>query len=334
MLLSIRFYFASRYRMKTLRYCKVLAMAYPHKGPSLIRHPLRGVFVAALFLAGCSTASSLKDNDGGWTSLRTGDTWYRVAQRHDRSMMCLQRYNPSLRADALSAGGRILIPSADECASLSTARMRYRARRGDTLYSIARYFSQTPQALAAANPSLPANPKLEVGQWLTLAGVQRGGATQSSQSMPTPKTPTAKTSAVPVPKVAPAPAPLPHDMTRRPWPMMEPRVIREFGADERGRLQPMMLAARVSQTAVAVSEGSVQFASTMRQLGHVVVVHHAHNIQTVYAHCGTLNVKAGQRVKTGTPLCQVARDDVTASPQLLFDVRQSGRPIDPRRLLK
>ena len=327
-------YFAPPYHMKMPPHHKVLAIVCPRKALAFMRHPLRGAFITALFLAGCSTASSLKDNDGGWTSLRAGDTLYRVAQRNDRSMVCLQRYNPSLRTDALSTGDRILIPSADECASLSAARMRYRTRRGDTLYSIARYFGQTPQALAAANPSLPANPKLEVGQWLTLANVQRGGATQSSQAMPTPKTSTVKTPTVPASKVAPAPTPLPHDMTHRPWPMVEPRVIREFGPDERGRLQPMMLAARTSKTAMAVSDGSVQFASTMRQLGHVVVVHHAHNIQTVYAHCGTLNVKAGQRVKTGTPLCQVARDDVTASPQLLFDVRQSGRPIDPRRLLK
>lgn len=326
--------------MKTPRHPKALATVCPHKAPAFIDHPLRGVFVAALFLAGCSTASSLRDSEGGWTSLRAGDTLYRVAQRNDRSIVCLQRYNPSLRADALSAGDRILIPDTNECASLNTERMRYRTRRGDTLYSIARYFGQTPQALAAANPSLPADPKLEVGQWLTLAGVQRGGATQSSHPMPTPKTSTVKTPAAPQRPIvasaiaAPAPASLPNDMTHRPWPMLEPRVIREFGPDERGRLQPMMLAARTSQTAMAISEGSVQFAGIMRQLGQVVVVHHAHNIQTVYAHCGTLYVKAGQRVKTGTPLCQVAQDDVTASPQLLFDVRQSGRPIDPRRLLK
>lgn len=302
----------------------------------IIRHPLRGALVAALFLAGCSTASSLNGGEDGWTTLRPGETFYRVAQRNDRSTMCLQRYNPSLRAASLSVGQRVLIPSAEECASLNSPRMRYRVRRGDTFYSVAQYFGQTPATLATANPLLPPNPRLEIGQWLTLSGIQRGTVTQSSQPMPTsPRTATttkvSTTSRTPVPA---APAALPKEMTQRPWPMQEPRVIREFGPDERGRMQPMMLAARTSQTAVAVADGNIQFASTMRQLGHVVVVHHARNIQTVYAHCGTLDVKTGQRVKTGTPLCQVAQDDVTASPQLLFDVRQSGRPIDPRRLLK
>lgn len=304
---------------------------------TIVRHPLRGAFLAVLFLAGCSTASPLNGSGGDWTTLRAGDTLYRIAQRNDRPMGCLQRYNPTLRADSLSVGQRVLIPNAEECASLNTPRMRYRVRRGDTLYSVAQYFGQTPTALAAANPSLPQNPRLDIGQWLTLSGIQRGGATQSSQPMPPSRTTTATTAKVPSASRTPvpaAPAALPKEMTQRPWPMQEPRVIREFGPDERGRMQPMMLAARTSQTAVAVADGSVQFASTMRQLGHVVVVHHARNIQTVYAHCGTLDVKAGQRVKTGTPLCRVAQDDVTASPQLLFDVRQSGRPIDPRRLLK
>lgn len=300
-----------------------------------MRHPLRGALVAVLFLAGCSTASSLNDNGSGWTTVRTGDTFYRVAQRNGLSTNCVQRYNPSVQADSLSTGQRILVPSAEECASLESSRMRYRVRRGDTFYSIAAYFGQTPQALALANPALPRNPLLDVGQWLTLPALQRSAATQSSQAMPKAVS-SAKTKAAPARQtpVPPAPAALPSDMQRRPWPMQEPRVIREFGPDDRGRLQPMMLAARTSQTAMAVADGSVQFASTMRQLGHVVVVHHARNIQTVYAHCGSLSVRAGQHVKTGTPLCQVAQDDVTASPQLLFDVRQSGRPIDPRHLLK
>ena len=212
--------------------------------------------------------------------------------------------------------------------------MRYRVRRGDTLYSIAGHFGQTPQTLAAANPALPRNPRLEIGQWLTLPYLQRSSATQSSQSIPAKSTPQRKSKTASTTAVPPAPAALPNDMKYRPWPLQDPRVIREFGPDERGRLQPMMLAARASQTAVAITDGRVQFANTMRQLGHVIVVHHAHNIQTVYAHCGSLNVRAGQQVKAGTPLCQVAQDDATASPQLLFDVRQSGRPIDPRRLLK
>ncbi|BBG30169.1 M23 family metallopeptidase [Zymobacter palmae] len=308
----------------------------PFGASMVMRHPLRGALCAVLFLAGCSTASSLNGGDGGWTTLQPGETLYRLAQRNNRPTACLQRYNPSLRADSLSVGQRILVPNAEECASLTSARMRYRVRRGDTLYSIAHYFDQTPQAMAAANPSLPPNPRLEIGQWVTLSGIQRGAATQSSQATVNRTAAATKTPAArPTPtRVAPAPAPLPNEMTHRPWPMQEPRVIREFGPDDRGRLQPMMLAARTSQTATAVADGSVQFASTMRQLGHVVIVHHARNIQTVYAHCGSLSVKAGQRVKTGTPLCQVAQDDVTASPQLLFDVRQSGRPIDPRRLLK
>lgn len=299
-----------------------------------MHYPLRGVLLAALFLAGCSTASSLNESGSGWSTLQAGDTFYKVAQRNNRSITCLQRYNPSLRADSLITGQRMLIPSAEECASLEGARMRYHVRRGDTLYSIAGYFSQTPQALALVNPSLPRNLRLEVGQWLILPALQRSTATQSSQAMP--KASAAKTKTTPVHQapVPPAPTVLPNDMLHRPWPMQGPRIIREFGPDDRGRLQPMMLAARTSHTAMAVADGSVQFASTMRQLGHVVVVHHAHNIQTVYAHCGSLSVRAGQRVKTGTPLCQVAQDDVTASPQLLFDVRQNGHPVDPRRLLK
>lgn len=309
-------------------------IAAPARPSRAIRHPLRGGFCVVLFLAGCSTASSISDNNADWTTLRSGETFYRVAQRNNRPTLCLQRYNPSLQANALTVGQRVLVPTAEECASLDSARMRYRVRKGDTLYSIANHFEQPPQSLAAANPALPKNPRLEIGQWLTLPYLQRGAATQSSQPAPASSTPQDKSTTTHVAAIPPAPAALPNDMKYCRWPLQDPRVIREFGPDDRGRLQPMMLATRTSQTAIAITDGRVQFANTMRQLGHVIVVHHAHDIQTVYAHCGSLNVRAGQQVQAGTPLCQVAQDDATASPQLLFDVRQSGHPIDPRRLLK
>ena len=293
----------------------------------------RALLLLPLLMVGCSTASSLNRSSPDWERLRSGDTLYQLAERYNRPLACIKRYNPTLNAEALNAGQRILVPTSEECASLASPPLRYRVRRGDTLYAVAAHFNLAPRAIAAANPPLSHSPRLEIGQWLILPQLQRSAATLSSQPSAvrtsSPSRPLATAAHTP-----PAPAHLPNAIQQCPWPLLEPRVIREFGPDQRGRLQPMMLAARTSQTAMAIADGSVQFASTMRQLGHVVVVHHAHNIQAVYAHCGKIDVRVGQRVTAGTPLCQVAQDDITASPQLLFDIRLAGRPIDPRRLLK
>jgi septal ring factor EnvC (AmiA/AmiB activator) len=111
-------------------------------------------------------------------------------------------------------------------------------------------------------------------------------------------------------------------------------VVRRYGKDDRGRLQPMLLAAQQGDEAQAVASGEVSFADTMRQLGQVVIVHHDNNLQSVYALCDKVSVSTGQRVKPGDALCRVAKNPDSERFDLLFDMRRNGKPIDPGRLLK
>ncbi|XAW61221.1 M23 family metallopeptidase [Halomonas sp. Bachu 37] len=96
----------------------------------------------------------------------------------------------------------------------------------------------------------------------------------------------------------------------------------------------MLLATQAGAKAKAVAPGEVRFADNMRQLGQVVIVHHADNLQTVYALCDSLLVAVGTRVDRGTPLCTVGQSNSTQRHDLLFDLRQQGKPIDPRQVLK
>lgn len=220
-----------------------------------------------LLISGCATTTAPPATlPPGVIAVKPGETLYRIAQRHQRPVGCIQRTNPQLKPDTLDVGQRIRIPSAAECGLASN--------------------SKAPKA--AAKPVMPAAPKIA----------------------------------------------LPSGVGQRPWPLKDGQVAREFGTDTRDRLQPMLIQAKTDKTARAINNGTVQFADNMRQLGRVVIVHHDHNIQSVYAQCGTLAVRVGQRVTTGAPLCQLAQDDSAPTFTLLFDVRYAGNPIDPRRLLK
>lgn len=217
--------------------------------------------------AGCSTTTVAPAAlPAGVVAVKPGETLYRLAQRYQRPVGCIQRVNPQIKPNALEVGQRIRIPSPAECG-----------------------LTPTTKTLPVASKSAP----------------------------------------FAAPKVT-----LPAGVGQRPWPLKEGQVTREFGADARDRLQPMLIQAKTDKTARAINTGTVQFADNMRQLGRVVIVHHDNNIQSVYAQCGTLAVRVGQRVTTGAPLCQVAQDDSAPTFTLLFDVRYAGNPIDPRRLLK
>ncbi|WP_244613256.1 LysM peptidoglycan-binding domain-containing protein [Modicisalibacter radicis] len=291
---------------------------------------LAALILLLLVLSGCASHSRPTISDGtplagNWVSIRPGDTLGELARRADVPLLRLQRFNPGVKARQLRVGQRILIPTQRERAP-GGGPYRYQIRPGDTYTEVARLFGTTPSRIQAANSGLAPN-QLRVGQ---LIQVPLSGSPTRSTARRAAPTKAASTRAASLPD----PGPLPKQKKHWPWPLDDYRLVRDFGRDSRGTLQPMLLATQQGRQAHAVADGDVRFASSMRQLGQVVIVHHPGNLQSVYALCGELEVKEGQPVKAGTPLCMVSRNATTGRYDLLFDVRHGGKPIDPRQVLR
>nr|WP_298415333.1 LysM peptidoglycan-binding domain-containing protein [uncultured Halomonas sp.] len=288
-------------------------------------------------LSGCASSPSTTSRGplaGNWVTIQRGDTLGAIARRADVPLVRLQRFNPGVNARQLAIGQRILVPSKNERAP-SGGPYRYQVRPGDTYSNIARYFGTTAGRIQAANRS--ANPsQLRIGQMVQVplkgdsrtrstAGVSRPASRPATR--PAPR-------AVAKPVSRPTPKPLPRGSKGWPWPLNDYRIVRQFGADKHGTLQPMLLSSSAGSEARSVADGQVRFASSMRQLGRVVIVHHPDNLQTVYALCDILKVNDGDQVKAGTPVCTVGYSGATQRYDLLFDVRHGGKPIDPRKVLR
>ncbi|MDR5865726.1 LysM peptidoglycan-binding domain-containing protein [Halomonas koreensis] len=285
------------------------------------RPPRLALILLLALLAGCAGHSpTLRSPAGNWVTIQRGDTLGAIARRADIPLVRLRRFNPGVDPRGLAVGQRILVPSRRERAP-SGGPYRYQVRPGDTYSGIARRFGTTAGRIAAANPDTPAN-ALRVGQ-LVRVPLNGGRA-------PT----TGGASADAAPRRLPDPGPVPGGARDWPWPLADYRVARRFGKDDRGTLQPMLLATESGARARAVADGEVRFADSMRQLGRVVIVHHADNLQSVYALCDALLVDGGQRVAAGTPLCEVGRHAATGRFDLLFDLRHGGKPIDPETVLR
>ncbi|MEQ6888035.1 M23 family metallopeptidase [Halomonas sp. CS7] len=293
------------------------------------RPPLSWLLIAlTVLLAGCAGHG----RDGGpshgiageWVTIQRGDTLGQIARRAEVPLVRLERFNPGVDARHLAVGQRLMVPARDERAP-SGGPYRYRVRPGDTYSAIARHFGADPTRIRAANPGIVPT-ELRVGQRIQVP--LGSGPTRTAAS----STASTRKAARPSRKQLPDPGDLPASARRWPWPLDDYRVARAFGTDARGALQPMLLATAPGSRAKAVADGEVRFADSMRQLGQVVIVHHADNLQSVYALCKRPLVGSGERVTRGTPVCEVGRHD--GGPRLLFDMRHGGKPVDPAQVLR
>nr|WP_267135365.1 LysM peptidoglycan-binding domain-containing protein [Halomonas dongshanensis] len=265
---------------------------------------------------------------GNWIQVQRGDTLGQLAQRANVPIERLQRFNPGVDASRLAVGQRLLMPTQQERAP-SGGPYRYQIRAGDTYSGIARHFGTTSGRIQSANPGVSAT-ALRIGQVIS---VPIGSASASASRASSAATASRNTAAS-APSAPARSQSLPASARRWPWPLDDYRVVRSFGADSHGTLQPMLLATQTGARAKAVAAGEVRFASSMRQLGQVVIVHHPDNLQSVYALCERLLVKVGDNVTPGQELCVVGQNSDTQRHDLLFDLRQAGKPVDPRQVLR
>ncbi|GHE19614.1 peptidoglycan-binding protein LysM [Halomonas urumqiensis] len=250
----------------------------------------------------------------------------------------LQRFNPEADSRRLAVGQRLLMPTQRERAP-SGGPYRYEVRPGDTYSSIARHLQTRASRIQQANPGIQPT-ALRVGQIIQVpvssgtASTASSGNRTSGQSAASSSARSAKATPPKASASSPAPDKLPGKARDWPWPLDDYRVVRGFGTDSRGTLQPMLLAGSRGSQAKSVADGEVRFADNMRQLGQVVIVHHPDNLQSVYALCEKPLVGSGDKVKRGTPVCDVGLSSATERYDLLFDLRQGGKPIDPRKVLR
>lgn len=83
----------------------------------------------------------------------------------------------------------------------------------------------------------------------------------------------------------------------------------------------------------AAGDGTVVEAGVMSGYGNVVIIDHGNGLATLYAHMSGFGVSSGQRVTRGQTVGYVGATGYVTGPNLHFEVRLSGTPVDPLKYL-
>ncbi len=291
-----------------------------------------------------------------------GDTIHGLSRKHGVPARAIIAANDLRPPYELVEGQRLRLPRARE----------HEVLQGETLYSIARQHGVDLETLAAAN-GLVAPYRVRVGQRLTLpdqataaasdgsvertaigsgtapapvaapAAAQTANATQQQTAAPVPP-PAASPPAQPVTASPTAPtatantgplaAPPPRADGKFAWPV-KGRVISAFGAKSDGLQNDGINIAAARGTPVTASEnGVVAYAGNeLRGFGNLVLIRHADDWITAYAHADRLAVRRGDVVNRGQVIAYVGSTGNVSEAQLHFQIRRGKQAVDPRQYL-
>jgi murein DD-endopeptidase MepM/ murein hydrolase activator NlpD len=118
------------------------------------------------------------------------------------------------------------------------------------------------------------------------------------------------------------------------WPV-KGRVISEFGTKPDGGHNDGIDVAVPQGTSVKAAEnGVVAYAGNeLKGYGNLVLIRHANNWVSAYAHNDEILVKRGDKVRRGQIIAKAGATGSVSQPQVHFELRKGSRPVDPTKFM-
>jgi murein DD-endopeptidase MepM/ murein hydrolase activator NlpD len=299
-----------------------------------------------------------------------GETLLSLAKRHGVTVEAIARAN-GLTSVTVRPGANIFIPAPSKYsqarsvprtqAAACTGQQCYTVQRGETIAGIARAHGLTEQQILEAN-NLPDARSLKAGQSISIPG--QGAPRQAMASATPAKRPSSHSAQAPDPaasdealqdsepvksssgvKTAAAkPAepscdaalanPLPRmgKTFRKP---VEGLIIGQFGPQRDGTVNEGLTISVPKGTPIKAAENGVvaYVGDELPGFGNLILIRHAEEYVTAYAHADEILVKKCDVVKRGQNIATAGATGDASQPQLHFEIRKNAKPVDPTPLL-
>jgi len=196
---------------------------------------------------------------------------------------------------------------------------QHTVQKGETLYSIAFRYGYDFRELAKINDLGP-DYALKPGQKLNLEKKLKKSTPQPIKIVSKTKTKIVAPTSVPATKV-----------TAWQWPT-KGKVVNRYASDKGSK--GIDIAANLGAPVVATAGGKVVYSgSGLRGYGNLIIIKHTSEFLSAYAHNSKLLAKEGDWVKIGQKIALVGHSESKIN-KLHFEIRKSGKPVDPLVYLK
>jgi murein DD-endopeptidase MepM/ murein hydrolase activator NlpD len=264
--------------------------------------------------------------------LEKGETLYSVARAYGLKPEVLAEANSISDPSRLRAGTKLLIPGAppaspspadspDESTAAKLAVAEHKVAKGDTLFSIAKTYGVSLDALRSAN-KLGSKALIKPGDTLKIPNGGKANppsATQAATSAPSSAPPSTAAPAMPEPVKTSAKA----VSKALSWPC--PGEILYLD----GKAYGVIIKAKLGDIERAVTAGTVSSAGPYRGYGNVVFVLSRTGHIYVYGGNDRISVRSGDKVAAGQELGSVGMDAKQGGPVAYFLVFKNGEAVDP-----
>jgi septal ring factor EnvC (AmiA/AmiB activator) len=117
---------------------------------------------------------------------------------------------------------------------------------------------------------------------------------------------------------------------RLPWPVSG-RVTAQFGTKRASGVswEGVVIATERGAPVTAVAAGRVVYADWLPGLGLLEIIDHGEGYMSLYGHNDRLLKAVGEPVAAGEAIAAAGDTGGRASPELYFEIRRGGKPVDP-----
>jgi murein DD-endopeptidase MepM/ murein hydrolase activator NlpD len=278
--------------------------------------------------------------------VRRGDTVYGISRAYGVSMSAITRVNDIDPPYTIRPGQKLLIPAergprtqtaaADSAGERGTRAQRSQDNRSRTGGKPATRPAPSTPSPSPASPSTPASSDGDSGAAERAQPSRRAKASDepapAAASAPEPEPPKATQAAAPRPKEVPSPPP--RSSGRFQWPVTG-KILSGFGPQDGGLHNDGINIAAPRGTPIRAAENGVvaYVGNELKGFGNLLLIKHADNWITAYAHTEEILVAHGETVSRGDIVARVGSSGNVADPQLHFEIRKRSKAKDPQRLL-
>jgi murein hydrolase activator len=119
------------------------------------------------------------------------------------------------------------------------------------------------------------------------------------------------------------------------WPVTG-HVVARFGETRAGGVKwdGVLVATERGAPVRAVYQGRIIYADWLPGLGLLTIVAHGDGYMSLYGHNERLYKAVGERVAAGDAIASAGDSGGSSRPELYFEIRKGGKPVDPRPWFK